>query len=108
MGLNGWMPPKDAFPKAAAAQKALEIDEGLAEAHATLGATKMFHEWDWAAAERELRRAIDLNPNEPQAHGLYSYLLTATGRFDEAVAQARLNLRLDPLSPVTYADVGRA
>jgi tetratricopeptide (TPR) repeat protein len=68
----------------------------------------MFYEWDWPAAERELRRAGDLNPNEPNAHRLYSYLLMATGRPDEAVAQAELNLRLDPLSPVTYADMERA
>jgi len=109
MGVNGWLPPKEAFPKAeAAAKKALGIDVGLAEAHSALGATEMFYEWDWPAAERELRRAGDLNPNEPNAHRLYSYLLMATGRPDEAVAQAELNLRLDPLSPVTYADMERA
>jgi TolB-like protein len=109
MGVNNWLPPKDVFPKAeAAAQKALEIDEGLAEAHSSLGAIEMFYEWDWTAAERELRRAIELNPNEPNAHGLYSYLLTATGRFDEAIAQTQLNLRLNPLSPITYADMARA
>jgi len=109
LGVNGWLPPKDAFPKAeAAAKRALEIDDGLAEAHSSLGATELFYEWDWAAAERELLRAIDLNPSEPNAHRLYSYWLTAMGRADESVAQARLNLRLDPLSPVTYADLARA
>jgi tetratricopeptide (TPR) repeat protein len=109
MGVNGWLPPKDTFPQAeAAAKKALAIDDGLAEAHSALGAVEMFYEWHWPAAERELRRAIDLNPGEPNAHRLYSYLLTATGRFDEALAQAELNLRLDPLSPVTYADMVRA
>jgi DNA-binding winged helix-turn-helix (wHTH) protein/TolB-like protein/Flp pilus assembly protein TadD len=109
MGVNGWLPPKDAFPKSeAAAKKALEIDDGLAEAHSALGATEMFYEWAWPAAERELRRAGDLNPNEPNAHRLYSYLLMSTGRPDGAIAQAELNLRLDPLSPVTYADIERA
>ena len=108
LGVNGWLPPKDAFPKSeAAAKKASALDDALAEAHSALGAAEMFYEWDWAAAERELRRAIDLNSDEPTAHGLYSYLLTATGRFDEAIAQARLNLRLNPLSPITYADMAR-
>ena len=109
MGINGWLPPKEAFPKAkAAATKALEIDGQLAEGHAALGATKMFYEWDWSAAEREFQRAIDLNPDYPDPHRLYSYLLTATGRFDESIAQTELNLRLDPLSPVSYADAVRA
>jgi DNA-binding winged helix-turn-helix (wHTH) protein/TolB-like protein/tetratricopeptide (TPR) repeat protein len=109
MGVNGWLPPKDTFPKAqAAAKRALEIDDGLAEAYAALAATEMFYEWDWAAAERELRRAIDLKPDAPDARRLYSYLLTARGRFDEAIAQAELNQRrLDPLSPVSYADLVR-
>src|SRR5215207_4367616 len=110
MGVNGWLPPKDTFPKAqAAAKRALEIDGGLAEAHVALAATEMFYEWEWAAAERELRRAIDLSPDAPDARRLYSYFLTARGRFDEAVAQAELNQRrLDPLSPVSYADLVRA
>jgi DNA-binding winged helix-turn-helix (wHTH) protein/TolB-like protein/Flp pilus assembly protein TadD len=109
MGSNGWLPPKEAFPKAkAAATKALEIDDQLAEGHAVLGATKMFYEWDWSAAEREFKRAIDLNSDYPEAHRLYSYLLTAMGRFDGSIAEAELNLRLDPLSPVSYADVVRA
>jgi len=110
MGVNGWLPPKETFPKAeAAARKALEIDDGLAEAHSALGATEMFYKWDWPAAKRELQRTLDLNPDDPNAHRLYSYLLTATGRFDEAIAQAELNQRqLDPLSPVSYADLVRA
>lgn len=109
IGINGWLPPKEAFPRAkAAATKALEIDDQLAEGHAVLGATEMFYEWNWSAAEREFQRAIDLNPDYPDPHRLYSYLLTATGRFDESIAQTELNLRLDPLSPVSYADGVRA
>ena len=110
MGVNGWLPPKDTFPKAqAAARRALEIDDGLSEAHSALAATEMFYEWDWAAAERELRRALDLKPDAPDARRLYSYLLTSRWRFDEAIAQAELNQqRLDPLSPVSYADLVRA
>jgi len=110
MGANGWRSPKEAFPKAqAAAAKALEIDDGLAEAHSTMGATEMFYNWNWQSAERELQRAIELSPDNPNARRLYSYLLTATGRFDEAIAQAELNRRhIDPLSPVSYADLVRA
>ncbi|MCM3871094.1 MAG: winged helix-turn-helix domain-containing protein [Pyrinomonadaceae bacterium] len=109
MGINGWLPPKEAFPKAkAAATKALQLDDQLAEGHAASGTTEMFYEWNWSAAERELQRAIDLNPDYSDPHRLYSYLLTATGRFDESIAQTELNLRLDPLSPVSYADVVRA
>lgn len=109
-GINGWSPPKDVFPKAkAAARKALEIDDTLSEAHAAFGATEMFYEWDWSVAERELRRAIELNPSDPNARRLYSYFLTAAGRFDEAIAQAELNQReLDPLSLISYADMVRA
>ena len=110
MGANGWQSPKEAFPKSeAAAKKALEIDDELSEAHSVIGATEMFYHWNWQSAERELRRAIDLNPDNPDARRLYSYLLTATGRFDEAISQAELNQRqIDPLSPVTYADLVRA
>ncbi len=110
MGVNGWLPPKEVFPKAkAAAEKALEINDGLSDAHAALGATELFYEWDWAAAEREFRRAVELNPGDPNARRLYSYLLTAKGRFDEAIAQAELNQhQLDPLSLVSYADLVRA
>lgn len=109
IGTNGWMPPNEVFPKAkVAAAKALEIDDGLPEAHAALGAAEMFYGWNWQSAEREFQRAIDLKPDDPGAHRLYSYLLTATGRLDESVAQAQLNLRLDPLSPVSSADLVRA
>lgn len=107
MGTNGWMPPLEAFPKAReAAMKALEMNDQLAGAHCALGANHLFYDWDWSAAERELKRCIDLSPNSP--HPLYSYLLTATGRFDEAIAQVERNQQLDPLSPLSYADVTRA
>jgi DNA-binding winged helix-turn-helix (wHTH) protein/TolB-like protein/Tfp pilus assembly protein PilF len=100
VGANyGWLPPKEAMPKAkAAATKALEIDDTLAEAHTSLGGVEMFYEWDWTAAERELKRALELNPNYPSAHDLYSNYLQATGRLDEAIAQSKRAEELDPLS----------
>lgn len=83
---NGWIAPTDGYPKAlAAAQKALAIDETLGEAHATFGAIVMFYEFDWAKAESEYKRAIELNPNHIDAYELYSFLLSARGRVNEAI-----------------------
>ncbi|HEX8650668.1 MAG TPA: protein kinase [Pyrinomonadaceae bacterium] len=102
---NSWLPPHEAMPKAKrAALKAIEIDDSLGEAHAALGGISMFYEWDWAAAERELKQAISLNANYPPAHQLYAFYLTARGRFDEAVAEAEQAHQIDPLSPKMYGD----
>jgi TolB-like protein/Tfp pilus assembly protein PilF len=91
--------PKEAYPKAeAAALKAVEIDESLAEAHASLGLIKADYDWDRSGAEREFQRAIELNPSSPLAHHGYSFALAMTGRFDEAVAEGKRTLELDPLS----------
>jgi eukaryotic-like serine/threonine-protein kinase len=91
--------PKEAYPKAeAAALKAVEIDESLAEAHASLGFIKADYDWDRSGAEREFQRAIELNPSSPLAHHGYSFALAMTGRFDEAVAEGKRTLELDPLS----------
>jgi serine/threonine-protein kinase len=92
-------PSKDAFPKAkAAAMKALEIDESLAEAHVSLGFIKFWFDWDWDGAEREFKRAIELNPNEAYAHFSYAHLLSNLGRHNEALSEARRARELDPLS----------
>jgi len=94
--------PADAFPKAkAAAAKALEIDESLADVHATLGFVKVWSDWDWAGAERECRRAIDLNPNSGDAHRAYAHLLLYLGRHREATAEGKRARELDPLSLIT-------
>jgi tetratricopeptide (TPR) repeat protein len=77
----------------------LKLDETLAEAHASLGKAKLLYDWDWAGAEQELKRAIELNPNSAEAHSAYSVCLTSTGRLEEAVAEARRGQELDPLSP---------
>lgn len=91
--------PKDAFTKAReAAKKALAIDDQLAEAHASLGYTLAFYDWNWSEAEREFKRAIELDPNYATAHHWYSELLMAVGRFDEAIAENEMAARLDPTS----------
>jgi serine/threonine protein kinase/predicted negative regulator of RcsB-dependent stress response len=95
---GGSMPPNEALPKAkAAAQKALEIDEKLAEPHVSLGHVKYQYDRDWPAAEREFKRAIELNPNYPLAHHWYAIFLSAGGR-DDALAEIRRAQELDPLS----------
>ena len=101
------LPTKETFPKAkAAAQKALAIDDQLAEAHTSLAYAIHTYEWDWPAAEREYRRAIALNPNYATAHQWYAEFLTAVGRFDEAAREGRKALNLDPMSPIINAVVG--
>jgi serine/threonine-protein kinase len=91
----------------AAALKALEIDETLAEAHATLGQSKLFHEWDPLAAETEFKQAIALNPNYATAHQWYADCLAVMGRTQEALDQMKLAQQLDPLSPSIIRDTGR-
>ena len=103
------VPPKEAFPKAkAAALKALEIDDYLAEAHMSLGWTKFWFDWDWEDAERELQRAIELAPNNGLAHMSYCVLLGASGRFDEAIAEGNKAVELEPLSPIVNANLAWA
>ncbi|MDA4127469.1 MAG: tetratricopeptide repeat protein [Thaumarchaeota archaeon] len=101
MGRHNWyMRPREAFQKAKIyAKKALEIDDSLAEAHASLGAIQIIYNWEWGKAEEQIRRAIQLNPNYSTAHYWYSHLLLATGRLDEAVEEAEVAHVLDPLSP---------
>jgi serine/threonine-protein kinase len=100
-------PPLEAGPKAqAAAARALEIDNTLADAHTSLGFTKVLYERDWAGAEREFQRAIELDPNYPTAPHWYSIYLAAVGRNEQAVAAIRRAQQLDPLSLVIGANVG--
>jgi tetratricopeptide (TPR) repeat protein len=96
---TGAMPPDEAMPKAkAAALKALEIDNTLAEPHVSLAHVKYYYDRDWVTAEREYKRAIELNPNYPTAPHWYAVFLMSAGRFDEALAQIRRAQELDPLS----------
>jgi TolB-like protein/DNA-binding winged helix-turn-helix (wHTH) protein/Tfp pilus assembly protein PilF len=90
----------------ASAVRALEIDEQLAEAHTSLGLLKMRHEWDWPGANKELQRAIELNPNYATAHQWYSICLELMGRPDEAVTEAKRAQELDPLSLIINTSFG--
>jgi DNA-binding winged helix-turn-helix (wHTH) protein/tetratricopeptide (TPR) repeat protein len=94
----GILPPWETSPKAkAAAINALVIDDTLAEAHTALACVKMMYERDWSNAEREFKRAIELDPDYAQAHNWYSHFLMAMGRIDESFAESQIALRLDPL-----------
>ena len=100
------LPTNETFPRAkSAAQHALAIDDQLAEAHTSLAYAIHTYEWDWPAAEREYKRAIELNPNYATAHQWYAEFLTANGRFDEAAIQGKKALDLDPMSPIINAVV---
>ncbi|MDQ2922518.1 MAG: winged helix-turn-helix domain-containing protein [Acidobacteriota bacterium] len=91
-----------------AVQKALELDPNLAEAHATLGFINTFHEWKWREAEDSFKRSIQLNPGYATAHHWYATLLEIEGRNEEAKAQLRRALEIDPLSYNFLADLGQA
>jgi TolB-like protein/Tfp pilus assembly protein PilF len=100
-------PPTEVMPKAlAAAEKALALDDSLAEAHASLGLVRMFYELNWAEAESEFRRSVDLDPNYANGHLFYCRLLVSAGRADEAVKECELAVNAEPLSAVTSAYLG--
>jgi len=95
----GSLPRREASPMAkAAALKALEIDETLADAHVSLGVAQAFYEWDWSGGERSLKRALELNPNYAWAHFCYGSWLLYMGRRQEGLAEVRRSVELDPLS----------
>ncbi|HEY3053086.1 MAG TPA: tetratricopeptide repeat protein [Thermoanaerobaculia bacterium] len=103
---NRLMPRSVALPKAqSAANRALEIDGTIAEAHASLGFIKMHYQWDWDGGEREFRRAIELNPGYATAHHWYAYELVALRRFDEAIHEIREAQKADPVSIIVNTDV---
>ena len=100
-------PPNEVMPKArTAALKALQIDDGLAEAHTSLALIAEIYDWDWQTGEKEYRRAIQLNPNYATAHHWYAEFLAFQGRFDEALAESERARHLDPLSVIIAADRG--
>jgi tetratricopeptide (TPR) repeat protein len=90
----------------AAAMRALEIDDMLSEAHASLGILKLRYEWDWKGAERALKRAIELNPANALAHHHYANYLWTIRRLDEGIAEVKIALELDPLSSVINRFLG--
>ena len=104
---GGTMRPNDVMPKAkAAAQKAIEIDASLAEPHVSLAHVKYYYDRDWPGAEREFKRAIELNPNYPQAHQWYAIYLMRAGRTNESLAEIKRAQELDPLSLPINMTVG--
>ncbi len=108
-------PPQEAFPQArAAALKALELDDTLAEAYTALAMYVQYYNWDWPAAEQAFRRALELNPNFAQAHQHHGWYLRALGHPEEAVAELKRAKELDPLKPLfganlayLYSDAGQ-
>jgi serine/threonine-protein kinase len=113
VGVGGTLPSTEAFRRAkAAAERALAIDSGLAEAHAVMGHLKYACDYDWAGAEAELKRAIELNPNSGDTYDIYGLLLSALERYDEAIEVQRRAHELDPLAhrmdiATTYLRAGR-
>ena len=107
LGLWGFMAPASAFPLAkAAATRALEFDEGLAEAHSALAWAVLHYDWDFASAENGFKRALELNPGYGSAHLWYSMFLAFCKRFDEAFAEIGCAQEIDPLSPLVNTDIG--
>ena len=101
------MPDSEAYPRAlAAATKAVELDDNLAEAHTSLAFVTFFWNWDAVGAEREFKRALVLNPNDARAHHWYATFLLTERRIPEALAQIETARRLDPSSVSTLADKG--
>ena len=109
LGFRGGVPSKEALSQAkAAARKAIELDDTLGDPHASLAFIAETYEWDWAKAEREYKRALELNPGDARTHHWYAGYLMYVGRFDEGIAEARRARDLDPLSlPVNNALAGR-
>jgi len=105
---DDWVLPADAYPRAkAAAERALDIDSSLAEAVTSVGKVLCWYEWDFPGAERELRRAVNLNENYAEAHYVFGSALPAVGKLDEAIEQMREALTLDPLVPHYSRWLGR-
>jgi Tfp pilus assembly protein PilF len=99
--------PKEAGAKARqAAEKALELDPVLGEAHASFGNVLLIFEWDFAGAEREFKRAIDLNSAYPYARQWYAELLYATGRYEESIQENRKAVALEPFTPILQVNLG--
>jgi DNA-binding winged helix-turn-helix (wHTH) protein/TolB-like protein/Flp pilus assembly protein TadD len=98
LAISADVPSKDSLPQAkAAAMKALEIDDSLAEAHASLSFSLIWYDWDWAGGEREAERAIALNPNSAMAHFAHAHVLSDLGRHEEAIAEQARAIQLEPV-----------
>lgn len=101
------LPPGEAVERAKeAATKALQLDDTLGEPHAALAQIKFTHDWDWAGAEAEFKRAIELNPNDTNALHMYSHFLLSMGRIDESYPISTRALQHDPVSPTMQLHLG--
>lgn len=108
-GAIGVLPPAQTWTEARwTAEKAVALDDSLAEGHSALGGVKLLYGWDWPAADRELKRALELNPNYAEAHELSGYYYWVAGDLDTAMAELRRAQELDPLSAIITLDVVQA
>lgn len=108
LGCWGYEPPHQSYPKArAAAEKALDLNETLSEAHVSLAVAKKDYYWDWAGAEQAYQRALELNPSNATAHHWYAECLACLGRHEEAIAQCERARALDPLSLIVATVLAR-
>jgi eukaryotic-like serine/threonine-protein kinase len=109
LGYYNYQPPRDAYPRAKkASTRALDLDPSLAEAHASLGYTRLFFDWDFAGAETSFRRAIELDPHYASAHQWYAWHLLVTGDLRAMIQRMRTALQLDPLSLIINVHMGYA
>jgi serine/threonine-protein kinase len=108
LALGSDMSPGEFLPKSkAAAQRAIQIDDGYSQGHSALAMAIFWGEWDWAGAEKEFKRAMELDPDNSNAHMFYAHLLSNTGKHEEALAEARTASELEPLVPFVNALEGQ-
>jgi len=101
LAVYGYVPPKESYPKAKdAVLKALQLDDTLAEAHASLAAIMAVYDWDWTGADKEFQRSLQLNPTYASAHQWYAQYLSETGQVEAGITEYKRALELDPLSLV--------
>jgi eukaryotic-like serine/threonine-protein kinase len=107
LGNTDFLAPTESFPKArTAALRALDIDPSLSDAHTALAEVNWWYDWDWSRAEKEFRRAIELNLTSAVAHFHYAYMLSTMGRFDEGISECKRAQELDPLSLIVNVYCG--
>jgi TolB-like protein/Tfp pilus assembly protein PilF len=107
LAIYSYIQPHEAYPVAKkAAQKAMEIDETISEAHTSLASVLRYYDWNWEEAEKEFKRAFELNPNNVTSHHWYALYLIIFGRFDEAIREMKRAQELDPLSLIINTDLG--
>ncbi len=108
LALGSEVSPADSFAKSkAAANRAIALDDTVSDGHTALGMTMFWADWNWVGAEQQLRRAIELNPNEANAHLFYAHVLSNTGRHQEALSEVKIARELDPLFPFAGALEGQ-